>query len=335
MTTDITTGSPSGNVPEIKSIESEIKKIIATKDISELLDNSFVEYMLKKKVQQILLEFLKMLKYPLTVLVGLLIYFGIDAKKEFSKALESVKTLQDNIVTSEKQLKEQDELQKKLIDNLRQEIKMAKTESKDIAKDLEKELKTEVNDHKKFIEENHFKAIASATQLQMESEELKRLSKSSDDKLNKVQTSAIETQKIFESINAETVSLKGSLENQKRLLGASVVEFLTLNSNTQSVTLKLPKKDFGDYLVYFKTPGIKDAFELVYNVDGEDYSQRIAKEDKLTWHNIKGTNRQYQMRLDNLFSAPRAPDFVTIRIRSNDGLSANDSPPKIQEVANK
>jgi hypothetical protein len=108
---------------------------------------------------------------------------------------------------------------------------------------------------------------------------------------------------------------------QSRILNASVIEYLTMRSESRSAIIDLPHQA-GTYKLQFSTPNIKESFSLTYSLDGQERTITVSNADKWTWYPIVGTQGGYEFKVDHVFhSAGKVPDFVALRVRSTNALA--------------
>jgi chromosome segregation ATPase len=119
---------------------------------------------------------------------------------------------------------------------------------------------------------------------------------------------------------------------QSRILSASVIEYLTMRSESRSAIIDLPYQA-GTYKLQFITPNIKESFNLTYSLDGQERTITVSNADKWTWYPIVGTQGGYEFKVDHVFhAAGEVPDFVALRVRSTDALAGTSLVPARSKV---
>jgi hypothetical protein len=340
-----------------------------TNDKIELLEQRAVKYAIAVESREAIHSYLK---YWSTLLGAVAIaagWFGLSLHGEIEKLNSVVSTQTQHVSDLEKQTK-----QLEATVAASQTIITAQTKEV-IGKEAELDARTEKlyekagrfseiagrfdgesRDTIRRLEDALTNSATSAKLVQQHLDEVKTLKQATEASANGAKTDAGE----LHNLMTRARNFDHDIDTHRKVFRNALLDYVTMTSKAHSpdIILTTPEADTY-YRVRFHTPrSISSGFTLSYDVTKcrgkrtdselvcgvlllERHGDRIIEfvKDRRDWHDIDGTDDQYQFAVDYVFISVFARNFVTIRVGATDKLlresEAATSPSETASTAQK
>jgi hypothetical protein len=322
-------------VPEVpavrgrdETLREEVKAVLESPAGLKLVEATVVEFAVDRKVQDVIDRYLRTRVYPAVLTAAAVLgVLGWGLDKQLSVARDGIdaqlKVVEERRRMIDAKLGNLDDA----LDAARQSMKLLELE----AKMLSSHLRGEAEEQRKSVERVSKDADTwrreARTQIQNEVDAvaaLRQRAAVAEFRFSAVDERIQELRKTTELGTAEATRLRSIADLQGRVIGAAVIEFLTMRSDTRSAVIDLPTAN-RSYKLQFETTNIKERFDLIYRIDGSPHRLTVSNADKTNWYPLVGTEGRYEFRVDHVFhgAGPEIRDFVTLRVRSSGSLVAD------------
>lgn len=308
-----------------RALHEGLKALLESPSGLKLVEGTVIEFAVERKAQEVIDRYLRTRVYPFALTAAAVLgVFGLGIDKQLSSAKEAIDT-QLKIVEEQRRA-----IDAKLaglheaVTTARQNIKLMELESKMMSVQLKGEADAQQKSVERVSKDTENWKHEARKQIQDEIDAVSALRQRTgiaESKFPELERSILALQKATASGTAAATRLRSIADLQGRVIGAAVIEYLTMRSDTRSAVIDLPKEK-GSYKLQFETTNIKDSFELTYRIDGVPQRLTVSNADKSNWYPLVNTEGKYEFRVDHVFhsSGSRVPDFVTLRVRSSGSL---------------
>lgn len=324
---------PNDGAPQPKEADwaRELQAFLDSSRGQAVVEKSLVALAVREKLDEAVQGYLRTRVYPgIAVAAAVLAFFGVGFERQVQAARESVEAQVKAVSDQKQQLQAELQAMREAALVARHDLKQLQMEARLNQVEMRGEITRQRGEVAQSVHESKEWTAESRRRIEVESQELANLRsrvREADLRMASTDGKLGELVGRVEKGTEAAQRLRTLADFQGRVIGAAVIEYLTLRSNTRSNVVDLPKEDHGSYRLQFETPNIQERFLLTYRVNGQEQKIEVSNQDKWNWYPLVGTDGRYEFRVDHVFHGPgsKIPDYVALRVRGLGTLTPREA----------